>query len=144
MEKSNVIRLINNSPVFYLATIDEESPRVRGMLLYNADETGLIFHTASFKDLYSQIKKNSNAEACFNCEGGVQIRVSGEIEEISDKSLKDSIMLHPSRQFLRDWKYEGKFTDVYSELIVFKLKYNKANIWSIDKNFQPNQIINMK
>lgn len=35
------------------------------MFLYRADENGIIFHTASTKDVYAQIKRNPKAEMCF-------------------------------------------------------------------------------
>ncbi|MBE6072392.1 MAG: pyridoxamine 5'-phosphate oxidase family protein [Clostridium butyricum] len=66
MTKQEILESINKNPVFYLATIDGDKPKVRGMLLYKADDNGILFHTGASKDLYSQILKNPNAELCFN------------------------------------------------------------------------------
>ena len=106
MTKQEILEAINKNPAFFLATIDEDKPRVRGMLLYKADENGILFHTAASKDLYSQILKNPNAELCFNC-SGTQIRISGKLDIIDDNNLKDEIYAHPSRAFLKTWK-DGK------------------------------------
>ncbi|MDY3790969.1 MAG: pyridoxamine 5'-phosphate oxidase family protein [Oscillospiraceae bacterium] len=57
MTPQEMFRLINENPAFYLATSDGDQPRVRGMLLYRADKNGFIFHTASTKDVFSQIMK---------------------------------------------------------------------------------------
>ena len=69
------------------------------MLLYKADENGIIFHTASSKDLYDQVLKNLNAELCLNC-NGTQIRISGQLEIIGDNTLKNEIYEHPTCKFL--------------------------------------------
>lgn len=136
MNYQDALDLMNSNPVFFLATIDGGKPRVRGMLLYRADESGIVFHTGTFKEVYKQIENNPNVEMCFNdFKKGVQLRVSGELNELTDKALKDEIAGHPSRAFLRHWKEEGKMEDFYKELAVFKLQPDKATIWSMDRNF---------
>jgi len=47
MTKQEVFEAISKSPAFYLATLDGDQPRVRGMMLYKADENGIIFHTGT-------------------------------------------------------------------------------------------------
>lgn len=44
MTKTEIIDLINKNPASHLATVDGTRPRVRGMLIYRADEQGIIFH----------------------------------------------------------------------------------------------------
>lgn len=142
MNKEEIFKLINSNPVFFLSTIDEDKPRVRGMLLYKADEHGILFHTASSKDLYSQVLKNPNAELCFSC-NGTQIRVSGKLEIIDDDSLKDEIYNHPTRKFLHAWKESGQLGDFYSNLIVFSLSHGTATAWTIADNFSPKSYISL-
>ena len=43
MTKNEIFQLMNTNPVFHLATMDRDQPRVRGMLLFRADENGLSF-----------------------------------------------------------------------------------------------------
>jgi len=57
MTKHEILQFMNENPVFYLATAEGDQPRVRGMLLFRADENGIIFHTASNKDVAMQMKK---------------------------------------------------------------------------------------
>lgn len=142
MTKNEIFEAINNNPVFYLATVEGNQPRVRGMLLYRADESGIIFHTATIKDVYKQISENNKAELCFSC-NGVQIRVSGELELIDDNKLKDEISEHPSRKFLKAWKENGVFEDFYKALAVFKLQNGTAVTWTMDKNFAPKEKIQL-
>ena len=90
MGKEEIFKIINENPAMHLATMDGDQPRVRGMLLFRADEDGIIFHTASSKDVYEQIQKNPKAELCFNGQG-IQVRVTGVLEEVEDEELKKEI-----------------------------------------------------
>lgn len=122
--------LMNANPVFHLATVEGDQPRVRGMLLFRADENGIIFHTASSKDLYAQIMKNPKAELCF-FSNGTQIRVSGVLEQLDDDKLKEEIFNHPSRKFLQAWK-EMKIDNL---LKIFRMKNCSAVTWTMQTNF---------
>ncbi|MDA8212032.1 MAG: transposase, partial [Clostridia bacterium] len=42
MTRQDVFDLMNGNPAFYLATMEDNQPRVRGMLLYKADESGIV------------------------------------------------------------------------------------------------------
>lgn len=142
MNKEEIFKLINSNPVFFLGTIDEDKPRVRGMLLYKADSDGIIFHTASTKDLYKQVLKNPNAELCFNC-NGTQVRISGELKIVDDINLKDKIYNHPSRNFLHGWRENGQLDDFYNEFIVFSLEQGIATTWTMSDNFAKKSYINL-
>ncbi|MGN0395497.1 MAG: pyridoxamine 5'-phosphate oxidase family protein [Coprococcus sp.] len=131
MTKKEMFDAMNQNPAFHLATVEENQPHVRGMLLYRADENGIIFHTASSKEVYKQMKANANVELCFQA-NGTQIRVKGVIEEIKDDDLKEEIMNHPSRKFLQAWKELG----VDHLLSIFCLKHGKAKTWTMDTNFE--------
>ncbi|ADY56190.1 pyridoxamine 5'-phosphate oxidase-related FMN-binding protein [Syntrophobotulus glycolicus DSM 8271] len=138
MTKQEIFNLMNNNPVFFLATTDNGQPRVRGMLLYKADEEGIIFHTGTMKDLYTQISASPKAEMCFNdFKSGVQVRVRGTLEESKDIKLKDEILEHPSRKFLRDWKENGDLQDFYHTLAVFRMTNGVAVTWTMTDNFEP-------
>ena len=84
MTSKEILKLVNENPAFHLATVDGDQPRVRGMLLFRADENGFIFHTASTKDVFRQMKENPKAEMCFSC-NGTQIRVTGVMEQVFGK-----------------------------------------------------------
>ena len=104
------------------------------MLLYIANENGILFHTASSKDLYKQVLKNPNAELCFNC-NGTQIRITRKLEIIDDNNLKDEICNDPSRKFLEQWKNDGWFKNFHDEFIVFSLKHGSIVTWTMEDNF---------
>lgn len=138
MTKQEIFKLMNENPAFHLATMDGDQPRVRGMLLFRADEEGIIFHTASTKDLFEQIMKNPKVELCFNGQGK-QIRVSGTLELVHDENLKNEIFNHPSRAFLRAWKDEG----IDEILRVFRLKNGTAVEWTMETNFDKKKPIEL-
>ena len=138
MKKEEIYELMRKNPVFHLATIDDGNPRCRAMLLYSADDNGIVFHTGAMKDVFKQISKNPNVELCFNdYKNNVQIRVSGKLEEVEDNAYKDKICAHPSRAFLKPWRESGPLENFYSTFKVFRLKNGKAIVWAMETNFAP-------
>ena len=138
MTAQEMYRLMNENPVFHLATMDGDQPRVRGMLLFRADENGIIFHTASTKDVFAQIKKNPKAEMCFSG-NGVQIRVTGVLEQVSDEKLREEIFAHPTRKFLQAWKENG----IDGILQIFRMKDCTAVTWTMETNFAPKEFVKL-
>lgn len=136
MTAQEMYKLMNENPAFHLATMDGDQPRVRGMLLFRADENGIIFHTASTKDVFAQIKKNPKAEMCFSG-NGVQIRVTGVLEQVSDEKLREEIFAHPTRKFLQAWKENG----IDNLLQVFRMKDCTAVTWTMETNFVPKEFV---
>ena len=130
MTSKEILKLVNENPAFHLATVDGDQPRVRGMLLFRADENGFIFHTASTKDVFRQMKENPKAEMCFSC-GGTQIRVTGVMEQVFDEELRSEIFAHPSRKFLQAWVANG----IDNLLQVFIMKDCSAVTWTMETNF---------
>ena len=144
MNKEEILNLIRINPVGYLATTEGDQPRVRALLMYKADENGIMFHTGTFKDLYEQIVKNPKVELCFNdFKSGVQVRVSGVLKEVESKDIKDEILNSPSRGFLREWVKDGSMSDFYKELAVFNLKDGKAITWTMKENFTDKKVIKL-
>lgn len=130
MTEKEMYELMNANPGFHLATVEGDQPRVRGMFLFRADEKGIIFHTASTKDVYAQIQKNPKAELCF-FRNGTQIRVTGVLEHVVDEGLKEEIFNHPSRKFLQAWKEKG----IDHLLQIFRMKNCEAVTWTMETNF---------
>jgi len=142
MKKEEIFKLITENPAFFLATVEDDQPKVRGMLLYKVDEDGIIFHTGSMKDLYGQVLKNPKVELCFNGNGS-QVRISGTLEIIDDNNFKDEICNHPSRKFLQAWRESKELKDFYKELIVFRLKNGTATTWTMATNFASKEFIQL-
>lgn len=138
MNKKEMFQLMNANPVFHLATIDGDQPRVRALFLYRADENGIIFHTGKMKDLYKQIEANRKVELCFNdFQRNIQVRVSGQLKQITDNIFKDEICEHPTRAFLKPWRESGPLENFYDTFIVYKLLHGSAIWWTMEENFAP-------
>ncbi|MGA3111679.1 MAG: pyridoxamine 5'-phosphate oxidase family protein [Candidatus Bathyarchaeia archaeon] len=58
IELDDFIKFTNANPVSYLATIDGDQPRVRGLSLWHADKSGLYYSISATKDVYKQLKAN--------------------------------------------------------------------------------------
>jgi len=144
VEKQELYELMNRNPVFHLATIDGDQPRVRGMFLFRADQDGILFHTGAMKPLYRQVRETPNVELCFfDPKSNLQVRVSGSLEIVEDHALKDEIYDHPTRAFLKGWRENGALADFYQSFIVFRLKQGRATTWSMASNFDAPQPIQL-
>lgn len=138
LQKDEIFKLMQENPVFHIATVDGDQPRVRGMLLFKADEDGIIFHTASAKDIYRQMMSNPKVELCFQGDG-VQIRVTGKAEHIVDEKLREEIFSHPSRKFLHAWKENG----IDDLLQIFRIKNGTATQWTMAENFNEKEYLTL-
>ena len=121
MDKKEILDFITKNPTAYMATVDGDKPRVRAMGTFRADEDGLVFSMQSPKDVYKQLLKNPETELCYFT-GGVQIRVSGRMQHVTDMALRKAIV--EKRAFYKPgvekegWDYVG----------IFVLKHGKATV----------------
>jgi pyridoxine/pyridoxamine 5'-phosphate oxidase len=132
VNKFEIIETIRKYPSMQLATVDEKGmPHTRGMLMYSADENGIIFHTGSFKTLYKQLENNPNVEASFfDTEKFIQIRVSGKVEEIKDMAFKEKIANTPGREFLKPIIAAHGLDSIK----VYNITNCRATVWSMATN----------
>jgi len=104
------------------------------MLMYRADEKGIIFHTGDFKDLWRQILNNPKMELCFfDPKTGVQVRVTGTAKSVEDLELKEEIVM--ARPFLKPWVEKNG----YQALKVFRVAGLRATVWTFNTNFDPKE-----
>jgi pyridoxamine 5'-phosphate oxidase len=138
MDLHDCIKFTNENPICYLATVDNNQPKVRAIGLWFADETGFYFQTSSIKDFSNQLRKNPKTEICFyKHEGmiGTMLRISGEVEFINDVSLKEKALT--DRPFLKSF---GITVDS-PKLILFKITHGQAHFWTMENNLKPKIII---
>lgn len=140
MNKTEILQFMNSNPTFHLATVEGDKPHVRGMLLYRADENGIVFNTGKIKDLYKQLTKNPQVEMCFTnniFENLIQVRVVGTVEPVEDLDLKKEIV--EKRDFLKPWIEQAG----YDALAVFRLKAGTALVWTMATNIAPKEYIQL-
>jgi len=138
MTKEEVLEFITKNPVFSLATIDGNQPRARMIMLYRADENGIIFSTGREKDVNKQLQANPVVEMCFySTEQNRQVRIEGAVELLDDLDLKKQIV--EDFPFLKPWvEAQG-----YEVLIAYRIKNARATTWTMETNFEPKQYIEL-
>ena len=138
MTKEEILEFVTKNPVCSLATIDGNQPRVRTIMLYKADENGIIFCTSRDKAVHKQLQANPAAELCFyNAEQGLQVRIEGAVEMLDDLELKKKVV--EAFTFLKPWvESQG-----YEVMICYRLNNARAVTWTMDTNFEPKQYIQL-
>jgi len=138
MTKKEVLEFAVKNPACSLATVDRNLPRVRTIMLYRADENGIIFCTGRQKALHAQLQANPAVEIClYNNEDGRQVRIEGIAEVLDDLELKKQVVEDFS--FLKPWiEREG-----YEALICYRLKDAQATTWTMETNFEPKTYIEL-
>lgn len=107
---------------YYLATIDNNTPRVRPFGTINIFEDKLYIQTGKSKDIYKQIEKNNNVEICaFN--NGKWIRVNGKlIKDDRIEAKKDMLDNYP--------ELRGMYSEEDDNTIVLYFESFNATIYS--------------
>jgi uncharacterized pyridoxamine 5'-phosphate oxidase family protein len=138
MNINDCIKFSNEIPICYLATVDNDQPRVRALGFWFADETGFYFQIGAIKEMYGQLQKNPKVEVCFyKHEGtiGSMLRVAGKVEFLNDHALKERIF--KDRPFLKDM---GLTVDSPG-LIIFRIAHGQAYSWSMADNMKAKEYI---
>jgi pyridoxamine 5'-phosphate oxidase len=138
MEFEDCVKFANENPVAWLATAEGNQPRVRGMGMWYADETGFYFQTATMKEMVGQLEKNGKVEFTFYHPDeavGTMLRVAGEIEFVDDVEVKKKVLA--DRPFLAEFG----LTAEGPELVVFRISKGQAHFWDWESNIKPKEII---
>ncbi len=71
---------VKANPVCFLATVEDNTPHVRGMQMFKADERGILIQLSTMKDMYKQLVTNPKSSsvsmisrAVFRCQRYGQI-----------------------------------------------------------------------
>jgi len=140
MNIKDCIEFANKNPVCWLATTDGDQPRVRGFLLWYADEKGFYFHTGATKNVCKQLKKNPKIEVVFFAPDANQMesrmmRVAGKVKFLDDIALKARLL--EERPFLKAIG-TGKPDDPL--LAVFQIYTGEAQFWKMENNMRESEI----
>ncbi len=139
MELNELLKFVNEIRMCSFATVEDDQPRVRGMEIVSADETGLYFEMDDSKNTYKQLKANQKAEVCFidpKSQNGDMVRISGKVEFLQDMDLKRKVI--EQRPFLKMMGLSAES----SRLIVFRLAKCQAHYWSKPTIMEPRKYLN--
>jgi uncharacterized pyridoxamine 5'-phosphate oxidase family protein len=138
MDIHDCIKFSNNNPICFLATVEDDQPRVRALGFWFSDDTGFYFQTSSIKEFPHQLMKNPKTEICFyKNEGiiGTMLRITGKVEFVDDIKLKEKALI--DRPFLKSF---GVTIDS-PNLILFRIPHGQAHFWTMGNNLKPKEII---
>ena len=100
MEK--ICNFLKKAGTYYLATIDEDQPRVRPFGTAHLFEGKLYIQTGKIKPVSKQLAINPKAEICAFCEG-TWLRIAGELVEDNRIEAKKSMLdAYPSLRGMYD------------------------------------------
>jgi uncharacterized pyridoxamine 5'-phosphate oxidase family protein len=139
MNINDCIKFANDNKLCFLATVEDDQPRVRALGFWFADETGFYFQTAVIKEFYHQLKKNPKTEVCFYKKEnaiGTMLRIAGKAEFINDTFLKEKVL--NERPFLKEYG----LTTESPHLIIFRIAHGTAHFWTMENNLKPKEYIN--
>ncbi|MDR2427316.1 MAG: pyridoxamine 5'-phosphate oxidase family protein [Endomicrobium sp.] len=80
-----VVKFLQDSKVFYIATIDGDQPRVRPFGVALNIDGKVSICTGAFKNVYKQIEKNPKVEISAMSSDGRWIRVSGSLVNVTNE-----------------------------------------------------------
>ena len=138
MEIEDCVKFANENPLSWVATVDDDQPRVRALGMWFADESGYYFQIRADIDIYKQLQENPKVEASFWKHGamfGTMMRVAGEVEFLEDIELKKKVL--KDRSFLKDFGFTSKSPD----LVIFRILKGNAYFWTMESAFEPKKMI---
>lgn len=133
---NEVVGFLNENPIQYLGTTDKEgNPKVRPFKFMLERDGKLFFCTSNQKEVYQELKNNSNIELCVNSPKYIWIRLSGRAVFSNDLAIKAQILKDNS---LVKTIYKVPDNPIFE---IFYLENAKAII--ADFSGQPPRIINL-
>lgn len=121
MEK--VLEYLKACGTFYIATVEDDQPRVRPFGCVTEYEGKLYVETNNRKEVYKQLIANSKTEIC-GMHNGTWIRVTGELAEDTRREARAAMM--------EDYKETlSSMCDIDdNHMTVFKFTHATATIYS--------------
>ena len=138
MNIQDCIQFTNENPICFLASTEDNQPRVRALGFWFADESGFYFQTATVKEFSTQLKNNPKTEVCFYKHDGMigqMLRIAGEVEFVDSIQLREKAL--NDRPFLKNFG----ITIDSPGLVLFRISHGKAHFWTMENNLKPKEYI---
>lgn len=106
-----VLKFLKDAETYYLATVEDDQPRVRPFGTAHVFEGKLYIQTGKVKDVSKQLHQNPKAEICA-FKNGEWLRVSGKLIEDDRNEARQSMLdAYPSLQKM--YKADDGNTEVF-------------------------------
>lgn len=93
MTHEEIIQLIQENPVFSLATVEAGEPRVRLVALVEITSTDLMFYTRRHKNMCRQMLADQNVELCFWApKESIQFRLRGRVKFLDTDDARQELL----------------------------------------------------
>ena len=106
-----VLKFLKDAETYYLATVEDDQPRIRPFGTAHVFEGKLYIQTGKVKDVSKQLHQNPKAEICA-FKNGEWLRVSGKLIEDDRNEARQSLLdAYPSLQKM--YKADDGNTEVF-------------------------------
>lgn len=120
---NKVVEELKKVKIFYIATVEDDQPRVRPFSSIAEFEGNAYLCTGKHKEIYSQISKNPKIELSGMYDGGTWLRVSATLELDERVEAQEAVLNDPTGPSQLYKPNDGKFV-VYKLTNVKAFKYN--------------------
>ena len=120
---NRVVEELKKVKIFYIATVEDDQPRVRPFSSIAEFEGNAYLCTGKHKEIYSQISKNPKIELSGMYDGGTWLRVSATLELDERIEAQEAVLNDPTGPSQLYKPNDGRFV-VYKLTNVKALKYN--------------------
>jgi len=120
---NKVVEELKKVNIFYIATVEDDQPRVRPFSSIAEFEGNAYLCTGKHKEIYSQISKNPKIELSGMYDGGTWLRVSATLELDERVEAQEAVLNDPTGPSQLYKPNDGRFV-VYKLTNVKALKYN--------------------
>ena len=120
---NKVVEELKKVKIFYIATVEDDQPRVRPFSSIAEFEGNAYLCTGKHKDIYSQISKNPKIELSGMYDGGTWLRVSATLQLDERVEAQEAVLNDPTGPSQLYKPNDGRFV-VYKLTNVKALKYN--------------------
>ena len=120
---NKVVEELKKVKIFYIATVEDDQPRVRPFSSIAEFEGNAYICTGKHKEIYSQISKNPKIELSGMYDGGTWLRVSATLELDERVEAQEAVLNDPTGPSQLYKPNDGRFV-VYKLTNVKALKYN--------------------
>ena len=120
---NKVVEELKKVKVFYIATIENNEPKVRPFSSIAEFEGNAYICSGNYKDIYKQIKANPHVELCGMYDGGTWLRVAATCVEDERIEAQQAVLDDPTGPSQLYKAGDGRFV-VFKLTDVRALKFN--------------------
>ncbi|QNU68595.1 pyridoxamine 5'-phosphate oxidase family protein [Ruminiclostridium herbifermentans] len=96
-----VVKFLEENPVFYIATVDGDTPKVRPFGFFLKHQQKLYFGVGNQKETFKQLQKNPKFEISTTSKDNTWLRLSGNaVFETSEELLEKAFERNPNLKAL--------------------------------------------